>query len=91
MKVAKDVKHGGPLSTPSEIVEYFFRPERSPSCLIDQAIDHNYENVLATFEHASKRATLAAYDKLEELKRRGLSNEHARNEAAVELCKVEGF
>lgn len=88
MKVANDVRNGGPKEEPSEIVQYYFRPAKSTTCLIDQAYDTNHQYVLDTFEHASKRATLAAYDKLQGLKQKGLSNEQAWNETAVELCKV---
>ena len=72
---------------PSPLAEYLFR--RGPSkCLIDQSYDPDHRHVLEAFEHLSRRLTLEAYDKLEQLKQRGYSHEEAWNEAAVDLTKV---
>lgn len=48
----------------------------------------NYESLLEAFEHASKRGTLAAFDRMSELVRKGMDEKVAWNEVAVDLTKV---
>ncbi|KAH7704041.1 CBN-ACOX-1 protein [Aphelenchoides avenae] len=87
MKRAGEIRAGGPKEKPSPLAEYLFR--RGPTkCLIDQSYDPDHRHVLEAFEHLSRRLTLEAYDKLEQLKQRGYSHEEAWNEAAVDLTKA---
>jgi hypothetical protein len=86
MKIAKVIRAGQSQKS-NKIVDYLF--QKGPTkCLIDQAYDTNYRNVLESFEHLARRQTLEVYDKLVQLQQQGRSYEQAWNDCAVELCKV---
>uniref|UniRef100_A0A914EM17 Acyl-coenzyme A oxidase n=1 Tax=Acrobeloides nanus TaxID=290746 RepID=A0A914EM17_9BILA len=86
MKIAKAIRAGqSPKS--NKIVDYLFH-KGPPKCLIDQAYDTNYRNVLESFEHLARRQTLEVYDKLVQLQQQGRNYEQAWNDCAVELCKA---
>lgn len=88
MKRAREIRQGQTPDNLNEMSHYFFE-ELPKKCLIDQAYAPNFNHALQAFEHLSKKLTLQAYDKLEQLKQKGRSSEVAWNECSVELCKVK--
>ncbi|KAH7706403.1 Protein C48B4.1 [Aphelenchoides avenae] len=88
MKQAAAVRLGTSKKNPSPLVAYLFRDGPS-KCRIDvTASNVNYESLLEAFEHASKRGTLAAFDRLSDLVRDGMDEKVAWNEVAVDLTKA---
>ncbi|KAH7697627.1 Protein ACOX-1 b, partial [Aphelenchoides avenae] len=87
MKQASTVRLGSRKNNSTALVAYLFKtgPTR---CRIDPNTSSvDYEHLLEAFEHASRRITLAAFDKLSRLMRDGMDRNVAWNETTVDLNK----
>ncbi|KHJ96559.1 Acyl-CoA oxidase [Oesophagostomum dentatum] len=91
MRAAKAAKSGKTLST---LVEYLVKPHETHS-LIDKdpkiAPFLCYTGHLLAFEWAARRQIMKAYERLQSLVSKGLSQEEAWNQNAVELNRVALF
>jgi acyl-CoA oxidase len=87
MKRAAEIRSGGAKEKPSPLSEYLFRSSTN-KCLIDQSYNPDHRHVLEAFQHLARRLTLAAYDRLQQLKQQGYAHEDAWNAVAVDLTKA---
>uniref|UniRef100_A0A7E4UV06 Acyl-coenzyme A oxidase n=1 Tax=Panagrellus redivivus TaxID=6233 RepID=A0A7E4UV06_PANRE len=76
----------GPAEVPTPLAAYLFQssPKHSSIGTPVYAPNGEFEGVLQTFEHVSRRLTLTAYAKLQKLEGSGISTEIALNQCAVE-------
>uniref|UniRef100_A0AC34FUR3 Acyl-coenzyme A oxidase n=1 Tax=Panagrolaimus sp. ES5 TaxID=591445 RepID=A0AC34FUR3_9BILA len=86
IKIVADIRQNHNPTKLNPITAYLYKSS-SAKCQIDQDTDQ-FSGVIEAFEHVSRRLIFAAFDKLEQLKQRGISAKKAWAECGVDLRRA---
>uniref|UniRef100_A0A914R4W1 Acyl-coenzyme A oxidase n=1 Tax=Panagrolaimus davidi TaxID=227884 RepID=A0A914R4W1_9BILA len=88
VKIASDVRKNQKPTKQNPVTDYLYKTSAATKCKIDQTTDPDPSSVIEAFEHVARRLTFAAFDKLEQLKQRGISAENAWVQCGVDLRRA---